>query len=141
MVIATIILAIICATLGRMGGAKGYNKLWRRVGCMLCFTIWLIFFYKISLLLILTMGLCYASLTTYFDFINGKDNHYLHGLAISLSTLPLVFKTQLWLGFSLYVIACTLGMGLWSKYNTHHVIEELGRYFIMIIFMPLLVVG
>lgn len=141
MVVGTLILSVISATLGRMGGAKGYNKIYRRVGCMLCLAVWLVLFYKVNFFLILTMGLCYAGLTTYFDFFTGKDNHFLHGLAISASVLPLVFSTGNWFGFSLYVITCTLGMGLWSKYNTHHVIEELGRYFIMIIFMPLLLVG
>ena len=137
----TLVLAVASATLGRMGGAEGYDKLWRRIGCMLCHALWLILFYKVSWLLIITMGLCYAALTTYFDtvpFNNGNDNHFMHGLAISLSVLPLVFGTGLWLGFTLYVVACTLGMGLWSKFNTHHVKEELGRYFIMIAVMPLL---
>jgi len=76
---------------------------------------------------LLTYGLSWGALSTYWDFITGDDNFYLHGLGCSLATIPLLWCEVPWWIILLHGIVCTVGMGLWSSYTDTDWLEEKGR--------------
>ena len=145
--ICLILLSIVSACLYRMGGCGSADLLaewgWvpapirnlpkkRDIGCNLvsiCAAIlvgchgpwwaWLAIF-----------GLMWASLSTYWDFLFGYDNHWFHGFMIGMSILPVMFFGD---PLSLGLRACALAllMGAWSKIITNATLEELGRGFVM----------
>jgi hypothetical protein len=68
----------------------------------------------------------------------GKDNFYMHGFFVGLSTIPCMV-----LGISLYAIliyslVLAITMGLWSKWWKNDVVEETGRGSLIILTLPLL---
>ena len=87
---------------------------------------------------LLSFGLVWASLSTYWDFLFGKDNHFMHGAMIGLSLLPLMFFSGL-LGLSFIIPFLCVTMGVWSLVNGNATIEELGRGFFMPISLGLVV--
>ena len=122
---------VLCAILGRMGGAKGYNTKFRDVGIptILCIVAYILGVH--SWWLVLMFGLMFASLTTYWDFLFGYDNFWFHGFMCGLSFLPIAIVTQQWIGFLIALGITTVWMGGWSKVIKNDVLEELGRYFIL----------
>ncbi len=100
----------------------------------------LLFYYIISFIL------HWAALSTYWDFITGKDNLYLHGFFVGLSTIPYMF-----LGIPLYLIiirsiVLAISFGLINKYANKWTIphsddlEELSRGGLLIITLPILLI-
>ncbi len=76
----------------------------------------------------LSFGLLWASLSSYWDWMFGYDNHYMHGFMCGFSLLPLVIWGSLGLiPFLVQSVVLGLAMGLWSKYNGNATKEELGR--------------
>jgi hypothetical protein len=82
---------------------------------------------------LLAFGLMWASLSTYWDFLFGFDNHWFHGFMIGMSLLPVFFA---W-GIFAYAVPLAIFMGLWSLILGNATWEELGRGF----FMPILLLG
>jgi len=78
----------------------------------------------------IAFGLTWASLSTYWDFLFGSDNHYAHGFMIAFSMLPLAFYGEP-LSLGIRCALLTLLMGVWSKINGNATKEELGRGFFM----------
>ena len=79
-------------------------------------------------------GLLWASLSSYWDWMFGYDNHYMHGFMCGFSLLPLViFGNLALIPFLIQSVVLGLGMGLWSKYNGNATKEELGRGFLLTI--------
>ncbi len=79
-------------------------------------------------------GLLWASLSSYWDWMFGYDNHYMHGFMCGFSLLPLViFGTLGLVPFLIQSVLLGLTMGLWSKYNGNATKEELGRGFLLTI--------
>ena len=134
-----ILLSISSAVLYRFGGSAKQgnwldffrNKLTRRLGCSLIQFIAIFFVLKISApwwIHLLIAGITYGFLTTYWDFLNGKDNHYLHGFGIGLAILPLVIIGSIsWVSFFLHLFTITMFMGIWSSKHTNDNVEEYGR--------------
>lgn len=87
---------------------------------------------------LLSFGLIWASLSTYWDFLFGHDNHFMHGFMIGLSLLPLMIFTGSTGLYFVPVFLCAT-MGVWSKVNGNATIEELGRGFFMPISLGLVV--
>ena len=82
----------------------------------------------------ISFGLLWASLSTYWDWMFGYDNFYMHGFMCAFSLLPLVLFGNLLLGiFIIKFIILAIGMGLWSKFNGNATKEELGRGFLLTI--------
>ena len=82
----------------------------------------------------ISFGLLWASLSSYWDWMFGYDNHYMHGFMCGFSLLPLVIWGSLLLpAFVLKSCLLCLAMGLWSKYNGNATKEELGRGFLLTI--------
>ncbi len=83
---------------------------------------------------VLAFGLLWASLSSYWDWMFGYDNHYMHGFMCGFSLLPLVIFGNLGLiPFLIQSVVLGLAMGLWSKYNGNATKEELGRGFLLTI--------
>ena len=139
---AVILATAISAILYRLGGAakKGNwldfarNSKVRDIGCSLTFLAlvgalvthahiewasWWVY--------AICFGLSWASLSTYWDWLFGYDNYYMHGLGCGLAMLPLIACGVSWELLAVRVGICCFGMGLWSEEHDNDVIEELGR--------------
>lgn len=83
----------------------------------------------------LSFGLLWASLSSYWDWMFGYDNFFMHGIMCGISILPLVIWGNLSLSsFFVRAILMSLSIGLWSYYNGNATFEELGRGFFLTIF-------
>jgi|GEM_PF-6590644 len=137
-------LCFLSGVFGRAGGSGRFNRLWRVVGCPLLaiVAVWLCFGAKMAYwwAYVLTFGLMAASISTYWDFLFGYDQHFFHGFMIGLSLAPIAYVTGHWLGFGLAVALSTLWMGIWSKIWDWDVAEEFGRYAILPLVVLLLTV-
>ena len=144
-IILTLLGSILSATLGRMGGAEGYNTLYRDIGCslisVLLFILWFGFKPNYWYLYIISFGLHWGAFSTYYDKLFGFDNLWFSGFMTGLALLPLLFieKTLL---FFLIIRALVLAV-LWGVFNKclpayvwkfrHDVAEELLRYGVVVL--------
>ena len=90
---------------------------------------------------ILFFGLSWAAISTYWDWLCGFDNHWLHGFFCGLAALPFIWCGVPWWTVAIRAIVCAILMGVWSKIWTIDTIEEWGRGFIFTATIPLLLVG
>ena len=75
---------------------------------------------------VICFGLMWASLSTYWDFLFGFDNHWFHGFMCGVSLMPLAFYgSALALGINCLLLA--VAMGAWSLVLKNATWEELGR--------------
>lgn len=138
--IKILIACILSGILYRCGGkGKPYNTKYRDLGCpfVLIALVLLTNNHTINItgwvMLGLSFGLSFATLTTYWDWLFKEDNFYAHGFAIGLAGIPLIWcGVPLWIILTRIVI-CSLGMGLWSKWIGNDVAEETGRGVLFII--------
>jgi hypothetical protein len=90
--------------------------------------------------LIITWGLLFASLTTYWKK-KGTDarwwNWALTGLGYSLAFLPIVIVNGGWWGFGLRSVILTASITLWSQIVGKDWIEEWGRGALIILTIPI----
>lgn len=89
-------------------------------------------------LYVIAFGLSWGFLTTYWDFITGKDNFYLHGLFCGLAFIPLHWIGLSWGVIGIRAIVCAILMGLWSAWQGNDIKEEFGRGFILTVTLPIL---
>jgi hypothetical protein len=68
-----------------------------------------------------------AALSTYWDFLFGYDNYWVHGFFCGLAGVPLIWAGIPWPLIVGRLIICTVGMGLWSKLVGKDYVEEMGR--------------
>ena len=127
MLIKILVACVLSGILYRLGGWKKGNTKFRDMGCptVLLILAGLLFGFNWWSFL-LSFGLSFGALTTYWDFIFKKDNFFAHGLACGLAGIPLIAIVPWWIILT-RIIVCTLGMGLWSKFIGNDVIEETGR--------------
>lgn len=91
--------------------------------------------------IILSCGLLYASLTTYFkpDSSNGKWYHWaMCGVAVSLAMIPYVIYSGNWMGFFYRLIITTLLTTLSSEFIGTDYLEEGSRGYVIVGSLPLL---
>lgn len=142
-IIGFILLIAASSYLYRRGGTSAGTK-WRDLGCPTVFTVALLLFFHFHWTMILSFGLLFASLTTYFKK-KGEDanlvNWLLVGIAISLSIVPFVIANHLWLGFFTRSIVLTALIMGWSELVKNDVLEELGRGALITATIPLLLIG
>jgi len=105
--------------------------------CPACFFLALSVFCQPSSLLalglvLLSYGLSGAALSTYWDWITGEDNFWLHGVGCGLATIPLVVFVPWWI-LLIRLVVCGVGMGMWSKWIGDDVVEEIGRGAIFVV--------
>ena len=107
------ILSILSACLYRIGGASKEeipfaNSQYRDIGCPIIVFSYLMVLGVTWYLALISSLFVLGMIRTYFDFINGDDNLYLHGFGIGICMFPLMFDGVLWYG----VVAYTLVLGL-----------------------------
>jgi hypothetical protein len=79
---------------------------------------------------LLVFGLTWASLSTYWDFLFGFDNHWMHGWVIGMSMLPIAFYCDP-VGLGWRAVALAVLMGGLSKTTGDASLEEFARGFVM----------
>lgn len=130
-----ILAAAISGTFYRLGGAgkKGtcldfarQSKV-RDVGCSLVLLCLVGLLTSFKWPMLLTFGLSWAALSTYWDSVFGYDNFYMHGLGCGLAAIPLYWCGLAWWIIAIRIVICTIGMGVWSKHVDNDVLEEVGR--------------
>jgi hypothetical protein len=139
----TILAAGLSGTLGRMGGSDKYNTKWRDIGCSLvaCAVAWLWFGWHWTL--IIAFGLQFGALTTYFKKKGQPARWYnwlIVGLAWSVAFLPYIWVQGLWVGLGIRSIILPLAVMGWCVLIGNVVWEEVGRYAILILTIPLLLI-
>ena len=143
-IIILFITTIISAILYRAGGMskddtakpkwipKWLRKSWVRDWlCPACLLLALFLFWRPSSLLGWAMllpyyGLSGGALSTYLDSIFGYDNFYAAGFLCGLAAFPLMVFVPWWI-LVIRLVICTVGWGLWSKWQGNDVAEEMGR--------------
>lgn len=133
-----VILACIASSaLYRCGGkGKPFNTRYRDIGCslvLIALTMALFGIKEAFWAYILTFGLSWGALASYWGQDEKKFGYFWHGLGCGLAGIPLI-----WVGVPLWVILtrlviCTVGMAVWSEIIGNDVMEEAGRGVIFII--------
>ena len=117
----------ICYRIGGAGGFKN-NKLVRRLGIPILQFIAIFFVLKISApfwVHFLSIGITFGFLSSYWDFINGDDSHWLHGLGIGLGCVLYAYVGAIsWLALATRTIVLALVMGIGSRLTVNDVLEE-----------------
>jgi len=155
LLVVTILGSLISAVLYRLGGWGGegrdrfpnlpkwfFNTKARDIGCAI------VGFGAYSILVGITLVpwyihlvcflLLFGSLTTYWDWITGEDNHWLHGLACGVSYVPYAFYMGDWHLYLGRAVAVAVLMGLVSWLSGNDVVEETGRGASLIATLPIL---
>ena len=140
-------LSIISGILYKLGGTSAGTK-WRDIGCpliALLICLWLLkgLEFRFWWAYLLTFGLGWASMTTYWKR-KGTDakwwNWLLTGLGYSLAFLPIAFATGHWIGFIIRTIILTYLITAWSEFQSNATWEEFGRGFLYMATIPLLLI-
>jgi len=152
MILGLIILTVLSALLYRLGGMgqDGRDKYpelpgWlfdtksRDVGCGLC-SIGAFFVcglhhdllpwvqtWQLVLACVVSVPTQLGALSTYWDFLFGFDNHWMHGFMCGIAFFPLAIVTGAWIGFVARSVALALIMGGISALSGDDDVEELGR--------------
>lgn len=120
-----------------------FNTKARDIGCALCACLAVRLLCGSDIvwyLYIPCFGLLFGSLTTYWDFINGKDNFWLHGFACGIAFMPFAFHITWW-ALLLRAVVLAVGMGLVSVLSGKDIVEECGRGALIIATLPLILIG
>jgi len=88
-------LSILSGIFGRMGGAEGYNTLYRDILCSLISVIVFCICFGFNqchwVLYLIVFGLQWAALSTYYDKLFKFDNFWFSGFMMGLTLLPFIF--------------------------------------------------
>ena len=155
-IIATILMAFLSAFCYRLGGlgkdqakqqipwcpAWLINSKTRDVGCSLLTIIWVYLFcpHVAWYLYLLSFGLMWGALSTYWDFINGEDNFWLSGFGVGLAMFPIAIGSGQWVGFGVRAVVLAVLMGAWCIIFKNDWVEELGRGAFKVSTLPLLLI-
>ena len=143
-IIILIIGIILSGIFGRMGGSDKHGTLWRDIGVPLCVVICCGVFFGWHWTLIISFGLLWGSMSTYFKR-KGQPvrwwNFLIMGFAFNLALLPYIWAQGLWFGFGLRSLILPLAVMGWCVLIGDAVLEEFGRYALIVITLPLLFLG
>jgi hypothetical protein len=143
-ILLTLILSIASGILGRMGGAEGYDTLYRDVGCsllsILTFIIWFGFKVNYWWVYLIVFLLHWLAFTTYWDGLFGFDNLWFAGFMVGLALIPLPIIDKTLPFYFVRAILLAIIWGCLNKYLPYQVFiwrrdiaEEFLRYFAVII--------
>lgn len=131
-----IALSVLSGVLYRLGGMKGFNTKVRDFGVPLVCLAYMLSFVAVDWWVhAISAVLLFASLTTYWQFIHGEDDFYIHGAGIGLAYLAYSVVVPWWI-ICVRAVLLSLFMGglNWAvhKFNVKHSddIEELSRGFV-----------
>lgn len=144
--ISTVILSLLSATLYRIGGVGGtwyFNTKVRDAGCPLCMLAWFWWNGLFHWTLWLCFGLMFSALTTYWK--RGDTAYWYHwamtGAGYGLAMFPLIIHTGAWPGFIYRVAALCLLTTVWSVIISEDWLEEGGRGLFIVATLPILIIG
>lgn len=94
----------------------------RRIGCMLCGLAYMLLHgYGIKAIVphVLAAGAFYGLITTYWDFITGEDNFYLHGFSVGFAYIPYAVHTTIYGGnvWGMFILRCLALAGVMGGLN------------------------
>jgi hypothetical protein len=139
-----IILSIISAAFYRLGGM--FQTKIRDLGCPTIATValWLLGIHN-PIVLVLHFFLVFGALTTYWDFLFGEDNFFMHGATIGIAGFALSISNIPFRALCLRTVILAVTMGSlnlivnkipWLPFKDW--IEELSRGFLIIITLLLI---
>ena len=138
-------LSILSGVLYRIGGtSKG--TLWRDIGCSLttlvaCLILGLYVGFTASLVAyLITFGLSWGALASYWGQDEKKFGYFWHGLGLSLAALPIAFITGHWIGFVIRSVVLTGLIVLVSEKFGNVILEEGSRGMLICLTLPLLLI-
>lgn len=149
------LLSVISGILGRMGGAEGYDTLYRDIGCSLISLLVLLLLLGFQLsfwwVYIIIFGLSWGALSTYWDKLFKFDNLFFSGFMAGLVFIPIGMKTNKWIGIGIRSILLALIWGSLNKYLpkkikifkwewTRDIVEEFLRYASLVATIPLVLI-
>lgn len=142
-------IAIIGGILGRLGGWDKGNRMFRLIGVPLCCVVLMALLYHplswwYAGSLLLTFGAVLGTTSTYYKK-KGKPvrwwNWFIYGAMEGIAFLPVVLYSQNWLGFAIRTSVCATLIFFWDELIDIDWLEEFGRYFIVVMTVPLLLIG
>jgi hypothetical protein len=135
-----IILSVLSAVLGRMGGADGFDTKFRDAGCSVIAVFGLSLFVPFQIgywwVYLIIIGLHWLSFSSYWDWLFGFDNLWFSGFMVGMSMLPAVFIVHsIWWIIIIRALVLAIAWGCFNKFLPkkvfcwrHDVGEELLRY-------------
>ena len=158
-ILITLAIAVLTAICYRMGGSGNFGRWWRPLGVGLgvltagCILFPLSFWSCVGL--IASAGASAGLSTTYFGFINPlfkldiKDKYWFNwlisGIALSIAVIPFIWAIMAQgstiaplIGFCIRLVILSIGITVYSQLEGNAVREELGRGFLIVGTMPLL---
>lgn len=139
--ILTFIGAVLSGYLGRLGGKDNSSTLYRDIGCSLVCCAVLALWGGFSWTLVFVFGAMWGALSTYFKKKGEPVRWYnwiFVGIAFCVACLPYVLAIGLWAGFGIRMLILPLAVMGWCVVIGKDWLEEFGRYFILVITIPLL---
>lgn len=146
-IVIWLIISIIGGVLGRLGGWDKGNRLFRLLGVPACCIglIVCIGGFKMNWLflgaLAISFGAILGTTSTYFKkkgapvtWINWLFYGFMEGVAL----LPYALYAHDWIGWGIRTLVCSGLVCLWDTLIGWDVLEEFGRYFIIVATIPLL---
>jgi len=116
-----------------------FNTKARDIGCALCGWLGMIILFDSPWWThFISMGLLFAALTTYWDWLFGWDNHWMHGFACGIAYFPYAIVCGSWWGWGLRCLAVAMLMGGISVSSKNDIVEEVGRGSVIPLTLPLL---
>ena len=106
-----------------------FNSKTRDIGVSLVTVIWMAICYPhvAWYIYLITFGVSWGALSTYWDWLFGFDNFWFYGFMIGVAKLGFAIVTGMWVGFAVHCIALALVMGIISALSGNVDVEELGR--------------
>lgn len=161
----TLLGSILSGILYRCGGSQYYNTLYRDLGSNIITNIAILSLFSFSctylfcgllFMFIISVLLLWASLSTYWDFLNNPEKEddktwAVTGFFYGLSALPFTLYTKKYVGFYLRIFILLSFMPLWARFRPNQLrlfnhtwdgaqIEEFGRGVILTLTTPLLLI-
>lgn len=142
--------AVLSGIFGRMGGSSNYNANWRDFGINILHIFFFLLTCGWSPWLIVYVGLFKASISTYWDFLFGYDNFWMHGFMLGMAGIPIAIVTGHWWMMLIRSLLLSLWMEGWHLHHPKKVrlfnvewngaqVEEFGRYAMLTLTLPMLV--
>ena len=143
-ILITAALSVLAAAMYRMGGSGNYPKLWRKivVPVVTIMATWAVLGVNLASwwAYVLFFGLSVGAISSYHDYIMGKDLFWLHGFILGLAGLPLLWVGVPWYAILARAVVLAVFMGVWCQVWEWDIAEETGRGFSIVATIPLLLI-
>jgi hypothetical protein len=139
-ILLTLVISILSGILGRLGGAQGYDTLYRDIGCSILSltTFWIWFGFRVDYwwIYLLVFAIQWATFSTYYEPIFHYHNFWFGGLIAGIALLPLLFVYNILPFYLIRTLSLVILWGCLNKFLPNPVFcwdraigEEFLRYF------------